>query len=376
MKWGILVLIGFFCTVAYGQRKPKMMSSEKLMRKVRREERKATRKHRILILPSIYYTPETRLAGGLSAFGVFKTNKKDTVNAKTSKVIAAAIYTAEEQIILSAPYNLFLDQDRIVLSGRIGFFKYPFKYSGLGSNHPVDASEDYDSHFFRARVKMLRKLSNTLYLGGQYWYQNTTITAIKPNGLLDQSKVSGYAGSTTSGLGTSILYDSRTDQIDPHTGWFTEFSTLYNAEILGSNHEYNSYILDARHYIPIAKTGVLASQVYSEFHFGTIPFNQLALTGGQYRLRGYTEGIFRDKKMVEIQSEYRSKTYFNFLSYVLFVGAGTIGEKTKELGEKVFISGGGGLRLWLDMKQKIFVRLDYGIGDQTSGFYVNLGHTF
>lgn len=375
----ILVSLTFSFVITFvglAQKKPKVLDEKKLLRKVKREQKKLDRKYRIVVLPSIYYTPETNLAGGLSAIGVFKTNKKDSVNAKTSRIIAAGIYTLNDQIIFSVPYDVFLKEDKFRLSGQLGFFRYPFKYSGLGSDHPVDFSEDYESYFPRFRIKTVRRLKRDLYAGGQFWYQNVTMTSIKEGGLLQLEQVSGFQGGVTSGAGISVIYDSRDDQLDPKKGWFNDFSTLHNSDLFGSDFSYDSYVLDARKYLPIKTNQVLALQFFSEFHFGNPPFNQMGLMGGQVRMRGYREGIYRDKKKIETQAEFRTKIYWKFLSFVVFGGAGTVGQKVDDLGSRIFLSGGGGARIWMDKTKKIFIRLDYGVGEGTSGFYFNLGHSF
>lgn len=360
----------------FGQKKPRKMDPDKLLRKIEREERRKNRKYKLLILPSVYYTPETRLAGGLSAFAVFKTNKKDTVHAKASKIIGAAIYTAEDQIILSAPYTIFLNQDRFLLKGQLGFFRYPFKYSGIGNNHSVKYAEDYNAYFSRVRIRAMQRIHPKIYAGGQFWYQNMTITEIKRGGLLDINNVSGAKGGVTSGLGLAFNLDTRDYQLSPTKGWLWDLSSLHNQSFTGSDFSYDSYQSDLRRYQPLLKKHVLAFQLYSEFHFGNPPFNQMALLGGQFRLRGYREGVYRDKKMIQSQLEFRSRVYFDFLSFVAFGGVGTVGNQLNNLGKEFHVAGGGGLRLWLDTKNRIFIRLDYGIGNQSNGFYVNLGQAF
>ena len=65
--------------------------------------------------------------------------------------------------------------------------------------------------------------------------------------------------------------------------------------------------VDAYH--QVWKGGVMAYDLYGVFNYGNTPWTMLALMGGSTRMRGYYEGRYRDKQMIEIQAELRQKIY-------------------------------------------------------------------
>jgi outer membrane protein assembly factor BamA len=56
---------------------------------------------------------------------------------------------------------------------------------------------------------------------------------------------------------------------------------------LGSTFSFTGINVDVRTYTPINKRSVLAMQAIGNFYKGEVPFNQLALMGGENMMRGY-----------------------------------------------------------------------------------------
>ncbi|UTW61090.1 hypothetical protein KFE98_13825 [bacterium SCSIO 12741] len=69
-----------------------------------------------ILLPSVYYTPETRWAFGAIGLGFFRFSKEDTLS-PISNVGLSLAYTLNDQILFSLPFNLFLKGDRYRIRG-------------------------------------------------------------------------------------------------------------------------------------------------------------------------------------------------------------------------------------------------------------------
>lgn len=371
----LTLFTAWFVTSAYAQFTPK--NEVKLKRKIEREQRKLDRTYGLIVLPALYYTPETNLAGGITGMFTFKSNPKDTA-CRTSQIFANAIYTLNDQIILAAPFQVFLSKNKWFLNGELSFFRYPYIYGGIGNDHEPDEYEDYNAYFPRYRAEILRRVADNIYMGGNLFYQNTTITEKAFNGLLDTGTVAGAQGGVTFGLGISILYDSRNNQLSPTKGWYLSYSTLHNNSAWGSDFNFDQYTLDARFYHPFKKRHGWAHNVYAQFQNGTVPFNRLSALGGPFRMRGYQQAVYRDENQVVYQTEFRSKVYFNHVAFRLFSAVGGIGSDLEEISQNLRPTLGTGIRFTFNKKSKVFIRLDYGvgIGTQTSGFYVNVGEAF
>ena len=92
--------------------------------------------------------------------------------------------------------------------------------------------------------------------------------------------------------------------------------------------------------------------------------------------RGYFEGKYRDKNAALLQAEYRSPFLWRF-GLVAFGGYGAAFDSYSTFkAQYLRFNYGAGLRLQLDQKQKINIRIDYGRGYQSSGFYFTIGEAF
>ena len=94
-------------------------------------------------------------------------------------------------------------------------------------------------------------------------------------------------------------------------------------------------------------------------------------------MRGYYEGRYKDDQQVVFQSEYRFPLYKR-LRGVVFGGTGTVSKDFLDFGlSDLKYSYGAGLRFALSKKEKLNLRIDYGIGQgKSSGFYIQLGEAF
>lgn len=348
---------------------------DRLLKKAKREERKLSRPYQIIVLPAFYYTPETNLAGGVTSMAKFKSNPTDSL-CKTSQVFANAVYTLNDQIILSAPFQLFLAHNKWFASGQLSFFRYPYIFGGVGNDHEIDEVEDYNAYFPRYRLELMRRLAPSIYVGPNLFYQNMTITETKQEGLLASGNYLGSEGGATVGLGIVASFDTRDNQLSPRNGWFFKYGSLHHSSVWGSDFDYNQYTLDARWYKPFLKKHSIAIQVFTEFQDGDVPFNRLSSLGGLFKMRGYQLGIYRDLKQAVYQLEWRSKTYFHHVGLRAFMAVGGIGADIKILSENLRPTVGAGLRVSMKKDDDLFLRLDAGFGENTSGIYFGVGEAF
>ncbi|KAA3644496.1 MAG: hypothetical protein DWP98_12020, partial [Bacteroidetes bacterium] len=120
-----------------------------------------------------------------------------------------------------------------------------------------------------------------------------------------------------------------------------------------------------------------AINLYGVSVLGEAPFNELAFIGGRGKMRGYYEGQFRDRNLAMLQLEFRRHLFWK-IGIVAFSGTGVIAREMNKLElNNLRITGGAGLRYQLDPKEKINIRLDYGIGERgNSGIYLTIGEAF
>lgn len=328
------------------------------------------------VLPFVYYLPETSLgfgAGGVVSFRF----KNQEPQGKPSQIQIGASYTLKNQILLYFPYRLFWDKDKYLAYGEVGYYRYTYNYYGIGAHTSGDDEESYDLIYPRIRASFLYEFFPDTYLGIRYWYDDFDITHIKAGGLLDTNKTVGRNGGSAAGLGVVMNYDSRNNQFYPSRGWFIEGVVLPNSRWVGSKFEFVKISLDASHYINFNKRQVLAVNAYAESNIGHVPFYQMALLGGNKRLRGYYEGRYRDHNAVILQAEYRWMFYKRF-GFTVFYGAGNVNPAWRKFNfGNTRQTYGGGLRFELSKREKLNIRLDYGrSAEGASNFYFTFGEAF
>ena len=100
--------------------------------------------------------------------------------------------------------------------------------------------------------------------------------------------------------------------------------------------------------------------------------------GTPFDLRGYTWGRYRNNTMVHGILEYRHTFYKKTNEMikhglVFWVGAGIIGKDVTQF-EKYLPNIGAGYRF--EVQPRMNLRLDFGFGTETFGFYFNFNEAF
>jgi len=138
----------------------------------------------------------------------------------------------------------------------------------------------------------------------------------------------GHEGSSNLGLGVGVLFDNRHNILNVRDGFFSEIALLRFHDTWGSDFTFTSVISDTRWYHPVNARDVLTFQLFGQFNFGDVPFNQLALIGGESIMRGYYQGRYRDNNQIATQSECRLLplpwSFTRRWGAVVFAGTGTV----------------------------------------------------
>lgn len=332
-------------------------------------------KNKFSIFPVAYYAPETKLAVGVLGAYTFY-NKKDSAQKRPSQIQVGAAYTFNKQLLFYIPFRIYTRQNNFVLYGEAGYYKYTYFFYGTGNNQALDYKELYKVNFPRIRINALRKVTEKLYAGVRYWLEDYQITSIDSGKQLSTGLIAGSKSSFVSGIGPVINYDTRDNIFYPTKGVFIDASAQFYGNATGSNYKYSRYTFDGSVFFSGKSKNVWAFNVFADFVRGnTIPFNHLALLGGNKKMRGYYEGRYRDKNLLALGGEYRLHIYKRF-GAVAFANAGAVNNETLKLPTYIRATTGAGVRYALNKSEKLNIRLDYGFGKNTSGIYFTIGEAF
>jgi outer membrane protein assembly factor BamA len=338
-------------------------------------------KPQFIVYPTLAYAPETSWEIGLSSLLVFYA-KQDTTN-RLSEINGFTFFTLENQYGLWFDHAIYSDEDKWFFLGRLRFQSFPLFYHGIGSGSPEDYISRVDANQIFIKERVLRKVKNDLFIGLEMDFQRLSAVDFIPaegnNGI--QELPLGSEGSTNLGFGIGLVHDNRHNVLNVRKGFFSELALLHYNQSWGSTFDFTSVISDTRIYRPIGENNVLATQFLGQFNTGDVPFNQLALLGGESIMRGYYYGRYRDRNQIAAQMEYRFLPIpFGFTDRIgaaVFAGAGKVFPDLNNFDlNNIVVSGGAGVRFLLFPKKDIYTRFDVAFTQEGPGFYLFIGEAF
>jgi hypothetical protein len=330
---------------------------------------------KVLGLPLFFFTPETKFGGGAAGLSTFNF-KKDTGSTRASSIQFGVAFTQLKQILIYLPFQLWLQNEKWNVNGELGYYKYNFYYYGIGTSAKPSNQERYDVLFPRIKLSVLKQIKKNWYFGGRYFYDGFKITGVENGGKLSQQTEPGSKGGRVSTIGLVFKIDSRDYQFNATKGVFLETALQHDNKIWGASFEHIRLTFDYARYKKFNFGHVLAGNIFTSFGNGTVPFYQMAVLGGTKKMRGFYEGRYRDKNMWMLQGEYRATLWKRF-GMVAFATLGDVSDRISSFkANTVKIAYGTGLRVMIDKKQKINVRLDIAWADPKPNFYLTLTEAF
>jgi outer membrane protein assembly factor BamA len=239
-----------------------------------------------------------------------------------------------------------------------------------------------DANQIWIKERILRSIGENLFFGVELDFQRLSQVAFVPSsGNTNLILPDGSGGSSNLGLGTGLVYDNRHNVLNVRDGLFSELAVFRYNPLWQSEFNFTTVISDTRIYRPLTPNTVVAAQLLGQFNMGTVPFNQLALMGGESMMRGYYTGRYRDRNQLAAQLELRflpfKLGFTDRIGGAVFAGAGQVFPNFREFDARSYVwSAGTGLRFLLFPRKDIYTRLDYAITKEGSGFYFFIGEAF
>lgn len=331
-----------------------------------------------VFLPILSYSPETKLAGGVVLNVYYRPSDADALT-RPSNLMPTFIYTQQQQISVEMPTELYWHDELYYLNGYIGFAKFPDKFYGIGNDTKEENEENYTPRLFQIRSNVQRKITAHTYMGLQYNMKYHKILSAKDGGLLAGNGIAGQGAGTASGLGVSLTRDTRNNVFYPSAGTLLKIAAQRFDGMIGSDYDFTQLSTDIRGYFEPFRSHVIAVNGYANFMTTSPPFHMLSLLGqvGERNvMRGYYQGRYRDNNILVLQTEYRMPLWWRF-GCAAFGGIGDVSHTISAFSvNRLKYSYGFGLRFQLDPKENINLRLDFGFGKESSGFYLAIGEAF
>lgn len=333
-------------------------------------------KPRLLLYPTLAFSPETSLEIGVSALFLYYAKNNPERN-RLSEVQMFSFYTLNNQYGAWFDHFLYSDHDRWFFLGRLRFHRFPILYYGVGIDAPAENPTVLYSDYTLIKERVLRKVANHFFVGLEFDYQRLYNVQFERDN--DNLLLRGANGTSNFGVGLGLVYDNRHNPLNVRKGFFSEIAWIDYSRTLGSEYSFRSIITDNRIFRTVRPKQVLAAQVYGAFMQGNVPFNQLALVGGESLMRGYYLGRFRDRNYIAAQVEYRwlPLPFSKRWGATAFAAMGTVSNTPESLFQKKWLpTGGAGVRFLVFPKKDIFIRADVAITREGPNFYIYTGEAF
>ncbi len=339
----------------------------------------STNEPQLLLYPTIAYTPETSWEFGVSSLLVFYANK-DTAN-RLSEVNGFTFYTLENQFGVWFDHAIYFQDDSWISLGKLRLQSFPLLYYGIGSDSPSEYIGLINGFQINLSEDILKKIYKDVFVGFEFNLQSISRVEFVPKNNNEKPNITGIDGSTNLGLGIGIVYDTRHNVLNVRKGYFNQLRYLHSDKIWGSNFNFTSITTDNRIFTPLTERIVFANQLFGQFNWGDIPFNQMALMGGESMMRGYYLGRYRDLNQVAAQTEIRflpfNLPFTQRLGGAVFGSAGAVFPSFNKLHNDDFVwAVGGGLRYLIFKQKDIYTRFDVAYTPEGFGFYFFIGEAF
>lgn len=328
------------------------------------------------LAPIIGFAPETKWQFGVNTTLLYQGSKQDTA-ARRSNANAFAIVTTNGQFFFHADHQTLLRNERWILPGKLDYYKFPQLYYGIGGDTPEEHEEVVDLSFLQLSQLFYLRLRPGMFLGPSLRYFRTFSINFMGENPLGQFPPPGAEGSNGLGLGASFLLDTRDHILTSRKGMYLQLAYDSYSRQVGGSHSFNRWSVDWRWFVPLdkAKNQTLAFQLAGMSRTGDVPFNELALLGGERLMRGYYQGRYRDHHLIAGQVEYR----FGLLPWLggtTFVGLGNVGPQWLQFDAPWRSAFGVGLRFGIIPGEDVNLRMDIAFAQGQRNFYFGFAEAF
>lgn len=334
------------------------------------------RPSRFIPFPVVFYSPETGFGFGAGAL-YYVDPHPDAVVQKPDTINGIGFYTVKNQMLLAMSMNRYLRRNGNNLSVKAVGMKFPDKFWGIGPDTPDIAEEDYTPREIAFTIAYQWRLSPYIYLGPAYGFSDIAMKEVEEGGLLDEGSITGSDGTRLSALGARFTLDKRDSTFYTRRGYLVDATFLAAGHMLGSSEDFIQMDLDYRHFFSVFNDHVVALQYILQLRTGTVPFQFLPRLGGQYMMRGFYEGRYRDMDYSALQAEYRFPLFWR-LGGVVFGSIGKVGPDIPTLFSfsDLRATAGAGLRILMDAENHVNFRVDVAYNGREIAFYFNVLEAF
>ncbi len=329
-------------------------------------------------LPFAGYSTETSTVFGITKYNGFKIKSSILPDSliQPSSVLLYGYYTMNKQYKVYANIDLMHGDNRFNSKLEFLLLDYPSLYFGIGNNTSEDNEVLIDFKNIMFSPSFDYNFYEKMYIGGKYTFNNfINVKPVEEDSLIRDKNITDNEG-IQSGLGLRFIREKRDNRIRAKHGSYIFASFDIYSHILGSEHNYTSFLMDLRkYYTPIPQL-TIAGQFYTEIKGGDVPIQSMAVLGGTERMRGIYENRYRDKTVSMAQIELRFPIIW-IISGTAFTGMGQVAPSYGNFKIDGFKYGyGAGLRLLIDEATSSVLRFDISFREDGHSIFIGFNEAF
>ncbi|WP_137227258.1 BamA/TamA family outer membrane protein [Shewanella sp. MEBiC00475] len=325
-------------------------------------------------LPTAYYTPEKKFGVGLLMVGLYKTDNASSEEQPSSLVLNSFV-SMNQSYGVQIENMTFLNQGKQRLLLDLELHNEAAVYYGVGIDEgDQDLNHhEFDEQLYSFKPRWMTEIASHYFIGvgADFIYTSADSLELVSTGLsVDSSDI--LPNNFSSGVVVSSIYDSRDYRLNATKGWLFQVDAgLYQNDQYDS---FSTYNIELANYIDLSSMpGLIAWQVQGHLTSGDVPWSLLPDLGGSDAMRGYIRGRYRDEQMMMGQVEYRLPIFQRY-GMVFWGAVGSVAPKVSELTDTLLTAYGTGFRF--NIKDNINLRLDVGVGENETNFYLNVNEVF
>ena len=328
------------------------------------------------VLAGPSYTKTNNFTIGAGLAGQYSYDRKDT-ELQRSTISAFFSGSVTGMVQLYVKTDNYLRGDRMRWDARLKIQNGRNDFWGIGYDNGLDDSQSASYHLMRVqfRPNFQFRVSKNLYLGPSadlHWvnaYRNYDEQLWQMYGTHQAHNI------FSKGIGVSLQYDSRDVPLNAFRGYYVRLQQMVYPKFCNQTYYFNKTDVLLQGYWPVWRDCILAAQLHnSSLYGGTPPWFMLSMVGADNSMRGYYEGRYRDRNIIDGQVELRQHIWHQ-LGVVAFAGFANVFSDYKDFSFRETLPNYGvGVR-W-EFKPRMNIRVDVGFTKNKPGVVLEMNEAF
>ncbi len=316
------------------------------------------------------YSSSTSFEVAVIAAGLYKSRYDSLTPRSNISIFAEVSVIGMFNVGVEGSHIFPNDRMRINYDGN--FTRFPSYFWGIGFDSESDNDNKGKYTLFESKVnaEFLWRLGKHIFLGPAFTFNYSQASAPKKPELWgDQAlKQLNYGG------GVVFSLDTRDYPENPYSGVHLQLSNRYYPTFLGNKRYFYTGELTFGVYHRFWESGVWAFQLHGAISGKNTPWSMLPTIDSSGSVRGYYEGRYRDRNEVDAVLELRQKVWRRN-GIVVWGGVAAVFDHPSGItGRKLLPTYGIGYR-W-EFKNRVNVRVDFGVGRNSTAFNISINEAF